>query len=374
MNLLTTTLDPRWSKLAEIFCNSTKMTKGDKVLIRAIDMEAIPLMSAIYQKALEREVISVAYQLVIPELDRKLMDCATIEQLSHQPSWMMKQIKEMDVYIALRARANINSMKGVPLERIVMYDKALRSITDYRCAKTRWCITYVPTNTEAMLAGMSTPEYVDYFFDACCQDYAAMAKNNQALVKLMKMTDKVFIQGRDVDLDFSIKGIDVESCHGSHNIPDGEVFTAPVKKSVRGKITYNIPSIYNGSEWTRVEFTFRDGKIVEASCDQGAEAIKKIIYSDKGSCYIGEFAIGTNLGIRRPAKNTLFDEKMFGSFHFTPGSAYKTADNGNKSNQHWDLIYSLTPEHGGGRILFDGAPIMENGLFVHPDLLPMNHK
>lgn len=374
MNLMTTMQDPRWGKLAEVFCNSTKMMKGDKVLLRAIDMEAIPLMSAIYRKALERDVASIAYQLVIPELERQFMDCATAEQLKLLPSWEMKQMKEMDVYIALRARANINSMKDVPLERIVMRDKAVRAITDYRCAKTRWCITYVPTNTEAMLAGMSTPEYVDYFFDACYQDYSAMAKNNQALVKLMKMTDEVVILGRDVDLTFSIKGIDVESCHGSHNIPDGEVFTAPVKKSVNGKITYNVPSIYNGSEWTRVEFTFRDGKIVEADCDQGDEAIKKIIYSDAGSCYIGEFAIGTNLGIRRPAKNTLFDEKMFGSFHFTPGKAYETANNGNKSNQHWDLVYLLTPEYGGGRILFDGVTIMEDGLFVHPDLLPMNHQ
>ncbi len=228
----------------------------------------------------------------------------------------------------------------------------------------------MPTDYDAAMAGMSTKNYIDYFFTACLQNYDEMERNQRPLQMLMQQTDRVHITGPGTDLAFSIKNIPVRSCHGECNIPDGEVFTAPIRDSVEGEIAYNAPTAYNGREWSNVRLKFSKGKIVEADCDQGAAALNEIFDTDEGARYVGEFAIGTNWGIRQPAKNILFDEKIYGSFHFTPGCAYDNADNGNRSAVHWDLVKILA--QGGGRIEFDEKPVMEDGVFVHSELLSLN--
>jgi aminopeptidase len=262
-------------------------------------------------------------------------------------------------------------LKGVPDDRLAVRRLASRPISERMLAK-RWCLTEVPTDNDALLAGMSTPEYRDYYFRAVLQDYVAMERNHRALKHLMEQTDRVHIVGLGTDISFSIKGIPVISCHGEYNLPDGEVFTAPVRDSINGHIHFNTPSVYLGDEWTGVRLTFAAGRIVDATCDQGADKINKVLDVDDGARYAGEFAIGTNKGITRPAKSILFDEKIIGSFHLTPGRCYDDASNGNKSANHWDLVKILTLAYGGGRIEFDDVAIMIDGKFVHPDLLPLN--
>ncbi|MDD4409308.1 MAG: aminopeptidase [Candidatus Pacebacteria bacterium] len=361
--------DERWNRLAETFCRSTAMRPGDKVLLSITELEALPLLFAIYKKALELGAAHVVYRIVLDDLERHFLLNANDMQLTFFPEWELDQMKKIDVYIGIRARTNGLVFKGVPLERISKNRSVIDPIIDERVDNTRWCITRVPTDHDAAMAGMSTQDYTDFFFNATLQDYGSIKRFNSRLKALMERTDEVRITSPDgTDLTFSIKGIGVASCHGERNIPDGEVYTAPIKESVNGIINYNIPSIYEGKDWSNVSFMIERGKIVRASCDQGEGEIQKILDADEGSRYFGEFAIGTNPGITVPIKNSLFDEKILGSFHLTPGSAHKETDNGNNSLTHWDLVKVIRPEFGGGIIYFDNIPIMIDGKFVHPDL------
>jgi len=191
------------------------------------------------------------------------------------------------------------------------------------------------------------------------------------LVTLMEKTDRVRIIGPGTDLTFSIKNIPAIKCSGLRNIPDGEVYTAPVKTSINGSLTYNTPAVYQGVTYENIHLEFSQGKIVKATANQ-TEKINKVLDTDEGARYIGEFAIGLNPHISIPMKDTLFDEKIKGSFHFTPGNAYDHAFNGNKSAIHWDLVCIQTPEYGGGEIWFDDVLIRKDGIFVIPELQGLN--
>ena len=223
----------------------------------------------------------------------------------------------------------------------------------------------------AQLAGMNTEEFEDFYFDVCNLDYSKMAKAMEPLVDYMNRTDKVRITGPGTDLTFSIKDIPAVPCCGHMNIPDGEVYSAPVRESVNGKITYNTPSVLQGFTFENVCLEFENGKIVKATAND-TERINKIFDTDEGARYVGEFAIGINPYILKPMKDTLFDEKIMGSFHFTPGSCYDDAYNGNHSAIHWDLVCIQTPECGGGSIWFDDVLIRKDGRFVLPELECLN--
>jgi aminopeptidase len=225
----------------------------------------------------------------------------------------------------------------------------------------------------AQLAEMSTEAFEDFYFNVCTLDYAKMDKAMDALKKRMEAADKVHIKGEGTDLTFSIKGINVIKCSGHMNLPDGEIYTAPVKNSVNGRITYNTPSIEQGFKYEGISFEFKDGKIVNATCNDTAR-INRLLDTDEGARYVGEFAFGVNPYITKPMYDTLFDEKIAGSIHFTPGAAYKDADNGNRSAQHWDLVYIQRPEYGGGEIYFDGELIRKDGRFVPKDLGCLNEE
>ena len=191
------------------------------------------------------------------------------------------------------------------------------------------------------------------------------------LVDLMNRTDKVRLIAKDTDLTFSIKDIPAVKCAGSCNIPDGEVYTAPVRDSIHGVITYNTPSEYNSFTFEQVRLTFENGKIV--ACDGNDPArLEQIFNTDEGARYVGEFAIGVNPYITKPMNNILFDEKIAGSIHFTPGNCYDDAPNGNHSAIHWDLVLMMTPEYGGGEIWFDEVLIRKDGRFVLPELECLN--
>jgi aminopeptidase len=230
-------------------------------------------------------------------------------------------------------------------------------------------VTRYPTHAAAQEAGMSLDEYEDYLFSACCIDWNAESKKQARLKKLIDKTKEIRIVEPDTDLTFSIEDLPGIKCDGRLNMPDGEVFTAPVRDSVQGHITYNCPSIYQGKEFNGVRFEFKDGRIVKACAEAGMSgALNKILDTDEGARYIGEFSLGINPGIRRPMRNILFDEKIFGSIHFTPGQAYDECDNGNRSAVHWDLVRILSD----GEIRFDGVLIQKLGRFVHKDLLVLN--
>ncbi|HEX9079963.1 MAG TPA: aminopeptidase [Desulfuromonadaceae bacterium] len=363
--------DPRISQFAEILVDySTQVKKGDVVLINASGLEAAPLVKELYALCLKRGAKYVEYGFSVPEIDRSLYNLASKQQLAYFPQHKLDFYKQLTVYIGISAGDNSMVMANARQEAMVAYQKLTKPLVDQRVKHTRWVVTRYPTHSAAQEARMSLEEYEDYLFSACCIDWKAESKKQEKLKRLMDRTGKVRILAPGTDLGFSIEGLPGIKCDGRFNMPDGEVFTAPVRDSVQGHITYNCPSIYQGKEYNGVRLEFRDGRIVKATAEAGMTGpLNKILDTDEGARYIGEFSLGINPGIRQPMRNILFDEKIFGSIHFTPGQAYDECDNGNRSAVHWDMVCILTD---GGEIWFDDVLIQKNGKFVHKDLLELN--
>ncbi len=283
----------------------------------------------------------------------------------------MFRMKKMQAYIAIRGSANTSENSDVPSDRMVLFSRITRPVQNYRVNKTRWCVLRWPTPSMAQAAGMSTEAFEDLYFDVCTMDYAKMARAMVPLERRMKRADRVHLKAPGTDLTFSIKGIGAKMCKGDRNIPDGEVFSCPVKNSVNGVIQFNTPTIYSGTKFENVRLEFKDGQIVKAT-GNNTKRLNEILDTDPGARYVGEFSLGFNPYILNPMCDILFDEKIAGSLHFTPGQAYEECDNGNRSAVHWDMVLIQRPEWGGGEVWFDGELIRKNGLFVPKDLKPLN--
>lgn len=362
--------DPRIRALAEVLVDySTEVRKGDVVLISATGFESAPLVKELYRLCLSRGAIHVEYEFIDPEINRHFYLNASPEQIAWFPKHKLEFMERVTVYIGISAGENSMVLATVDREGLIERSRVLKPITDRRVKHTRWVITRFPTHGAAQEARMSLEEYESYLFDACCRDWREESKRQDALKTLMEKTERVRIVSSDTDLCFSIMGMPAIKCDGRYNIPDGEVFTAPVRDSVEGSITYNCPSIYLGKEFNGIRLTFRQGKIVEATAGNMTDELNAILDTDEGARYIGEFSLGVNGGIRVPMRNILFDEKIFGSIHFTPGQAYDECDNGNRSAVHWDMVKLL---EGDGEIWFDDVLIQKDGRFVHPELICLN--
>ncbi len=366
-------MDERIKKLADILVNySCRIKKGEKVLISCNGTEPFPLIKQIIKEVYAAEGIPFL-DLHINTLEREILLNTKKEQLEFMAKIDTKRMKEMDAYIGVRGDDNSAELSDVPPENQDLYNKLYSKPvhTDIRVPNTKWVVLRYPTPSMAQSAHKSFEKFEDFYYNVCTLDYSKMSKAMDNLVSLMNKTDKVHIKAKNTDITFSIKGIPAIKCDGLCNIPDGEVYTAPIKNSVNGIISYNTPSEYNSFKFENVELTFKDGKIVKTNANDN-ERIKKIFDTDEGARYIGEFAIGLNPYITKPMNNILFDEKIRGSIHFTPGNCYKDASNGNKSAIHWDLVLIQTPEYGGGEIYFDDVLIRKDGNFIIPELECLN--
>ncbi|MDP8223025.1 MAG: aminopeptidase [Candidatus Lernaella stagnicola] len=363
--------DSRVADLAKVFVDySTRVKKGDVVLIHAFGAPTIPFVKEVHKRCIQKGAKYVEIEMEFDDIRRDFFNLGSKEQVGYFPQHKMDFMKHVDVYIGIRALENDMVLANANHQNMRLWQTMMKPILDRRVEHTRWCITRWPVNAMAQNAKMSLEEFTDFFFRCTVYDYAALKKRQQKLVRLMVKTDQVHITASDTDLRFSIKGLPAINCAGEMNIPDGEVFTAPVRDSVEGHVTYNTPSIYMGKEFNGVRLDFEKGQIVSADCSSGdPKNLNEIFDTDPGARYVGEFAIGTNTGITQPMRNILFDEKIYGSFHFTPGMAYGECNNGNQSAIHWDLVKIMT---GDGEIRFDGKVIMKDGVFVHPQLLDLN--
>lgn len=365
-------LDNRIVTLAQNLVNySCNVKKGEKVLIEAngIDSQLITeLIKEIYNKSAYPFV-----NLYNSKVQRALLWNMTEEHAKQMAKYGTYQMQDMNAYIGIRGGNNAFELSDVDPKKRQFYDKFYSHPVHHeiRVGKTKWVVLRYPTEGMSSQSKMSTEAFTDLYFKVCNLDYAKMDKAMDPLKELMLATDKVRIVGKGTDLSFSIKGIDVEKCSGLRNIPDGEIYTAPVKDSVNGVISYNTPSIENGYEYKDVKLTFKNGKIVEATSNN-TEGLNHILDTDEGARYIGEFALGVNPYIEKPMGDILFDEKISGSFHFTPGSCYEDANNGNNSAIHWDLVCIQTKEFGGGEIYFDDKLIRKDGIFVLDSLKGLN--
>jgi len=304
-------------------------------------------------------------------VNRALALEASERQLNLLASHELARMRKMNAYIAVRGSNNITELSDVPTEKMELLAKKMRPVQDRRVKKTKWVVLRWPTSSMAQLAGMSTEAFEDFYFEVCTLDYRKLQPGMKALKRLMEKTDRVEIKGPGIDLRFSIRGIPAVICGGDRNIPDGEVFSCPVKDSVEGHVTFNAPSIYQGIGFDSIRLEFENGKIVDATSNE-TKKLNKILDSDPGARYIGEFSLGLNPRVLQPMRDILFDEKIAGSFHLTPGQAYEEADNGNRSQVHWDMVNIQRPEYGGGEIYFDGKLIRRDGKFLPQPLQSLN--
>jgi len=366
--------DTRITQLANVLLDhSLELKSGEKVLIEAFDLPSTQLVCDLIDGAAARGAIPLVTWKSNAIL-RSLYTNGTREGLSLIGELEKDRMEKMDAYIGIRGSANSSNFSDVAAEQMDLYQDAWWKPVhiETRVPKTRWVVLRYPTDSFAQSARMSTAQFEDFYFAACTADYATMAVNQQPLKKRMDAAEQIHITGPGTDLKFSVKGLNAIACNGDRNIPDGEVFTAPVKDSVNGVLQYNAASLYQGTVFEGVRFEFKDGKIVKATSSNETEKLNAILDSDAGARYIGEWAIGCNNFVKRPMLDILFDEKIGGSFHFTPGQAYDVADNSNRSRVHWDLVCIQTPEYGGGEIHFDGELIRKDGQFVPEDLHPLN--
>lgn len=365
--------DPRVTKLAETLVHySCAVKKGDKLLLEAIDIP-IEFSNEIIRVTTEAGGVPLV-MLKNNQVTRTLMKLASEEQWNVIADVERRQMEQVQCYIGARGQWNASELADVPAEKQKIFESTVwrRVHSEVRVPKTRWVVMRWPTPSMAQLAEMSTQAFEDFYFDVCTMDYARMGEAMEALKKRMESTDQVQLKGpRDTDLTFSIKGIPAIPCAGKLNIPDGEVFTAPVRESINGVIHFNAPTIYRGETHTDIRLTFKEGKVVDAT-SSSTKKLNEVLDADEGARYTGEFAIGVNPYINKPMKNILFDEKISGSIHLTPGKCYDEAPNGNDSEIHWDMVMIQTPEFGGGEMYFDGELVRKDGVFVVDDLKPLN--
>lgn len=364
--------DPRNARLAELIVrHSTQLESGEAAFIEAFDVadglvldlvDAVHAVGAIPVVALRRNAVN-----------RVLWSRATEKQFELMSALELFQMKQVQAYVGLRGADNTSELSDVPSDRMSVYQRLVQRPVhfDYRVNQTRWVVLRYPTPSMAQSANMSTEAFEDFFYRVCLLDYQRMAEAMRPLVARMQKTDRVHLKGPGTDLRFSIQGIGVVPCEGRRNLPDGECYTAPVRDSIEGTISYNTPSLYMGTSYEGISFTFEGGRIVKAS-GSPADRLQKLLDTDEGARYVGEFSLGFHPHILTPMKDTLFDEKIAGSLHFTPGQAYSIADNGNRSQVHWDLVLIQRPEYGGGEVWFDGECVRRDGRFIVPELEGLN--
>jgi aminopeptidase len=368
--------DPRFTDLAKTLVHhSCRVKSGDKVLIEAFDIPpdfTVELVKTV-AAAGGRPIVSTYQQPVLCAMFQN----ATEEQMRALGQVERARMEAVQCYIGARGTHNISEMSDVPKEKMDLYEKFWWTPVhqEVRVPKTRWVVLRWPHPSMAQAAGMSTEAFEDFYFRVCAGvAYGQMQKAMQPLIELMKRTDKVRIVGPGTELTFSIKNIGVVGCWGERNIPDGECYSCPVRDSVNGTVQYNCETLYRGTVFNNIRLRFSKGKVIEAGADSDANTKKlnEILDADEGARYVGEWSLGFNPHITRPMKDILFDEKIAGSFHLTPGQAYKEADNGNKSQIHWDMVCIQRPDHGGGEIYFDDKLVRKDGVFTLRELEGLN--
>ena len=363
----------RNKKLAEVLLtHSVKLQKGEKILIEMLGTECSDLAIELIKQSKEIGAIPL-FNIIDYKVLKEIISNCNEEQMQVYAKHDLEKMKDVDAYIGIRS-ANSKDLQGIPNESMELYNKIYQMPVHFeeRVKHTKWCILRYPSEEMANKAKMSLQEFTDFFYNVCTIDYGKMENAMEPLKTLLSNTDKVHITGKGTDLTFSVKGIPAEKYYGTYNIPDGEVASCPTKYSANGYITYNTETTYNGITFKNIYFELKDGKIVNATAGDKTKELNEILDTDEGARYIGEFAFGLNPYVKNTMGDTLFDEKVAGSFHFTPGTALDESDNGNRSNIHWDIVCIQTPEFGGGEIYFDDVLVRKDGRFVLKELEGLN--
>ncbi len=352
---------------------SLKLKSGEKVLIKVDTLEPRDLVSALIHE-ISRVGAIPTVEIVDPILQAKMRGKMTEAWLPFLKKKEEFIVNMYDAFISIRYRINDYEEKNTSSMMLRMLGDALYQADDIRINHKKWVLLNYPSILDSYKAKMTIEEFREYALSVMTVDYQQMYQQMLPLKRRMEQADQVRIVSPGTDLTFSIKGMPAIPCCGDKNIPDGEIYTAPIKHSVNGTITYNTPSPYRGNIFHHVSLTFQDGKIIKATCDEDDEVLNAIFDTDEGARYIGEFSFGFNPQILNPMGDILYDEKILGSIHFTPGRCYKDCDNQNRSSIHWDMVLIQRSEYGGGEIYFDQELIRKDGKFIPEDLQPLNGK
>lgn len=366
--------DSRIEQLAQNLLEySIQIQAGENLLIDILGEDGMDLAKELAKQA-RRKKVNVLWNITNYEMLRILLQDLDEEQIKQYAKYDLIRMKDMDAYIGIRANSNLSELSGIEASKMNLYNQyyTLPVHFEERVKHTRWCILRYPNAAMAQMSRQSTEKFEDFYFQVCNLDYAKMSRAMEPLKELMTKTDQVWIKGPGTDLKFRMKGILAEKYTGKNNIPDGEVASAPIRDSVNGFITYNTETTYNGITFQKIRFEFENGKIIKATASDHEKELNQILDTDEGARYIGEFALGLNPYIEKPIGDTLFDEKIKGSFHFTPGDSLEESDNGNRSSIHWDIVCIQTEEYGGGEIWFDDVLIRKDGKFVLEELKNLN--
>ena len=360
-------MDQRFNQLAaQVIGYSVSLKPGEKVLIDVWD-GADDLGTALMEAAYAAGGMPfVTHQSM--RMNRSVIAHATDAYMQDWLRYESYRMREMDAYIVVRKKENLNEWAGIDPERMAVFEKYYSQLHfGIRIPKTKWCVLRYPNAAMAQQAGMSTEEFEDYYFRACCLDYRRMCRRVEPLAKLAARTDRVRIVAPGTDITFSVKGqcAGVPRC-GQRNVPCGEMGMPVVVDSANGEITYNVPSEIQGTVFRDIHLVLKNGLIVEATSSD-TKRMNEILDTDANARRIGEFAIGFNPFLTRTTVDTIFDEKRAKTLHFTPGNSEI-----NTSAIHWDIVQSHAKEDGGGEIWFDGVLIRKDGLFVTEELKPLN--
>ncbi|MBR9691724.1 aminopeptidase [Candidatus Woesearchaeota archaeon] len=352
--------DPRVKRLAEILVNYSIKIKKRSVINLSFGVDAKELALEVYKLILKKG----AYPIVNPSVQGfayAYYKNASKEQLNRFPKLAMYEAKMADGEIHIGADYNTREFTKIDPKKIALRRKITQKISDINIKKNNWVVCKFPTNSLAQDSEMSLEEFEDFVYDACLQDWEKESKKQEKLKRILDKGKRVRITADDTDLSFSIAGRQGIKCSGTRNMPDGEVFIAPVEDSTEGYIKYTYPAMYGGREVGGIYLRFHKGKVVEAKAEKGEGFLKQMIKTDAGAVKLGEFGIGVNYNIKQFIKQILFDEKIGGTVHLALGMAYPEGGGKNKSAIHWDMIKDLRK---GGKLFIDGKLIQKDGQFT----------
>jgi aminopeptidase len=350
--------DPQAKRLAQILVrHSVKAKKGEVVRISCGEL-ARPLALEVYREVL-RAGANPLWNVGFEEAGRIFYEEAGDDQLRHLPPTKLFEARKIDADVVIVAPANTRSLTGVAPRKIAERRKAVKAISETLMSRVRWVLTNWPTEALAQETDRSLEEYEKLYFRAVEQDWGAMARTFAGAKKILEKAKQVRITGKETDLTFSIAGRTAIPCAGEFNLPDGEIFTAPVENSTEGKVYFEFPAIAGGREVAGVRLVFRKGKVVEASAEKNEAYLKEMLDADPGARILGEFGIGFNAGVTDFTRDILLDEKMGGTIHLAVGRSYPESGGKNRSAVHWDMIKDLRKE---GDIFLDGVPVLRPGI------------
>lgn len=352
--------EQRIIRLAKVLTDhSINIKKGDLIEL-SFGTEAVPLALECYKNILKKGAIPVIH-CVPSGFSYAYYKNADEKQLTAKPMLALYEAKKVAGSISIGSPTNTRELTTIDPRKMAMRSKTVKPVSETYLKKNNWVICEYPTNALAQDADLSLEEFSDFVYNATNIDYKEMSRKQNKLKKILDKGKEVRIIAKDTDLRFSINGRQAIKCAGERNIPDGEVFMAPVDDSAEGYIKYTYPAIKGGREVDGIYLEFKKGRVVKATAEKNEDYLKQMIDTDKGSRYLGEFGIGMNFNIKKFIKQILFDEKIGGTIHLALGMAYKEGGGKNESALHWDMIKDLRK---GGAFYIDGKCIQKNGKFT----------